>query len=492
LIEHFTEKAKVNAYARIGYATDSSNNVGVMTCSKGDIIKHPSWSPNFRDSGGDIALVFLSSTVNAFNAAYLTLDHAVNENEQDWLILGAGATSEEGRKPFATALQGDKISTKDFIKCKAVYHNLTSTVDVDETHHFCAGLTGEGAGACSQGDLGAPLLVVVRGFVIVSGLASFGFRGCGIDDPPFAYTRVSYYSRWIFDTICKNSIDPASTCPKTLVPTSAPVLPAKTTNLDVSFFSIISDTDKGQGSTRCGAVLVHEDIIVSAAGCIRHNDIIRVGYTSDFNAHAYRSPMNISDFPLAFLDDRYNYQENLPNDLSVVKLNASVTDITPVKVFGSKDGPRDNSVELFFAHASAVKDVEVPFKMGTFAEAKLKGVAYHRKIQTGTFYTKNFLQCTDDYIALPGYQAKLEEGLQFCTENDSRNTPCDANSWGSPTWYYDDNDPSMSTPILVGLASQGQCINGGVPYVHTRVGNYYDFIMGEICRLSSNPPSDCD
>jgi len=481
------------AFARIGYATDSVNNVGVRAIEKRDIIRYPSWSPNYLGRAGDIALIFLQNpTQNVFFAAYLR-QYFYNDAEQTWSILGAGSKSQYGRQNYAARLQADQITTIPARVCEAAYRNSSLPVVFSRTHHFCAGTPGVAAGACSHGDMGAPVFVNVNGFVIVGGLASFGAPGCGPDDPPFAYTRVAFYNRWIFETICKNSMNPVATCPRTSTPSSAPVLPGALSDLDVSFFSIISDTREGPGTTRCGGVLVHEDILISGAGCTKHNDIIRVGYLADFSSHAYRRPEKIVDFPLAFLDDRYTYQEYLPNDLGIIKLDEPVTDITPMGL-SRQVGPGDNRVQLHFAQAGAVRDVEEPFKMGTFVEANINGVAYHSQVQTGTFRTMGFSRCMSAYKELAGYQPDLVEDVQFCTENESENTPCDANSWGTPAWYYADADESKSSPILAGIFSQGQCDGEtGVPGVYTRLSYrpFQDFIKEQICELSSNPPSDC-
>lgn len=187
------------------------------------------------------------------------------------------------------------------------------------------------AGACSTGDLGAPVLKSVDGFIFIAGLASFGAPGCGKFDPPFLYTRVSSYSGWITDTICENTKNPGPTCPTpapTQQATLAPVMPKTLDYID--FFSIITDTEEGSSSSRCGAVLVHEDIIITAAGCTREDDIVRVGYSTDYDSMEIRKPVAIINHPDFFVNQDFRFVENLPNDISVVKLDAPVTGITPV------------------------------------------------------------------------------------------------------------------------------------------------------------------
>jgi hypothetical protein len=91
------------------------------------------------------------------------------------------------------------------------------------------------------------------------------------------------------------------------------------------FFSIISDEAEGQGSYRCGASLIHEDIIITSMYCCSEGSIIRVGYQNDTTSMAIRTAMEVVTHPDADIN-----QDNFPNDVAVVKLDASVTDITPI------------------------------------------------------------------------------------------------------------------------------------------------------------------
>ena len=96
----------------------------------------------------------------------------------------------------------------------------------------------------------------------------------------------------------------------------------------IDFFSIISDVIEGQGKFRCGGSLIHDDILLTASFCSIAGDIIRVGYKDDDTALAIRKAQIVVNHP-----DAGNNRENFPNDLAIVKLNASVTGITPIVRF---------------------------------------------------------------------------------------------------------------------------------------------------------------
>lgn len=472
-------------YARVGYASDGNNVVGSSTIKR--VIKNPSWSRNHQILRGDVAVVVLNKSFpDAFLASYLTIPYFLKDDRQSWIILGAGETSEDGSS-FATELQGDEVYTDPTRDCIDTYNTLASGRYFREETHFCAGVDNYAAGACSGGDVGAPLIKVVNGYVYVAGLASFGGLGCGKNDPPFLYTKVPSYSGWITDTICENTSNPHSSCPTpspTPPITNPPVLPDTLDYID--FFSIITDTEEGSSSSRCGAVLVHDDIVISAAGCTREDDVIRVGYSSDYDSMELRTPVRIVNHPDFFVNKDFRFVENLPNDISVIKLNEPVTGITPVRINSNSAIPQDNGVPVLYAHAGTVRDVEDPFRMGTFVNGEAAGVSKYNYVKTGTTGTKQFNFCQRRYIDLPGFQAKLDERLQFCIQPDG-SSPCDADSWGSPL-FHDDGDG----PVLVGISSQGQCSADGMPMVYTRISQYYNFINEAICILSSDPPSSCN
>jgi len=513
-------------YARIGYATDYTNNVGVSTVKT--MIKNPMWSSSSLFSSentakvGDIAIAVLPTPNNfaisteSYFASFLTFDYFDNNNNKDnekkgmWVILGAGKTS-EGDGAFSRDLQGDELDEDiDFTDCYKTYSDLNPSIIVDEKSYFCMGVPNEVAGACSEGDLGAPIVLIMDGYIFVAGLASFG-NGCGINDPPSLYTRVSHYSKWIFDTVC-NYTTHSEACSSSSIKNNN-VSSSNNNNNDydnnnniddknddnkLSFFTIISDTTTGPGTTRCGGVLVHEDIILSAAGCVKLGDIVRIGYSTDDQSIAIRNPVDIRNHPMAFVNDEFVFEENLPHDISVIKLSKPIDTsiIAPIIIKRNYVSDNNNNLEFQYAHAGTSEDCQKKFTMGTFSSSSssISGNTnndeephFYHSVQTGRVQIMNFNTCKQKYMDLPGYHATtLDEDLQFCIQH-STNSPCDGYAWGSPLWYHDNDDS-----FLVGLASQGQCGSDGMPFVYTRISdNHYDFITETICELSSNPPTSC-
>lgn len=75
--------------------------------------------------------------------------------------------------------------------CENKYSALGIFIDDNQ---LCAG--GIYAQDTCDGDSGNPLMKIKSGSFVVEGLVSFG-RGCGLQDWPAVYTRVSSYDRWI-------------------------------------------------------------------------------------------------------------------------------------------------------------------------------------------------------------------------------------------------------------------------------------------------------
>ena len=95
---------------------------------------------------------------------------------------------------------------------------------------------------------------------------------------------------------------------------------------NADFFSIINNKIEGQGDYRCGASLIHEDIALTASFCAIVGDVIRVGYKTDEKSLAIRNITVVHNHPRA----GQTLEENIPNDLAVIKLSAPVTDIKPL------------------------------------------------------------------------------------------------------------------------------------------------------------------
>jgi secreted trypsin-like serine protease len=299
------------------------------------------------------------------------------------------------------------------------------------------------------------------------------------------------------------------------------------------FFSIISDVVEGQGTFRCGGSLIHQDIVVTASYCSVAGDIIRVGYKNDDTSLAIRTAKVVFNHPEAG-----NNQENFPNDIAIVKLNASVTHIAPiVRSFASSRSqtnqlalvlflgrsirkgpltvlfmpnylphislslstppppnphqtlntnmvnPRNKNQTVYMAHAGAVPDVAPTFTIGTLP---LTG-KFSTEVQMPILYTYPFRLCYKEYrMHRTSYKSDPQKDVQFCARVSPTQGPCDSAAWGSPMW-----DMVGGYPVLVGMASQGSCTPGNPPYLFTRIFTYLAWIQGQICALSDYPPDYC-
>jgi len=283
---------------------------------------------------------------------------------------------------------------------------------------------------------------------------------------------------------------------------------------DEPSFVVISNTRMGQGFTRCGGVLIYPDIVLTSGNCAWNSPdiVMRVGYQTDTNSRYLLGVKGFYDHPDEWKNNGGRFVENLPNDLQLVKLERAITDIEPMKLYNYRDFPRgfddDNGRSLKFAHAGARSDYfDVPkpgfrqsnpphnYHMGRFPRSD----SYHTRIQEGEVQTVGFRTCTQEYVDIPGFHAKLDETVQLCT-NQSRNppSPCDSSAWGSPLWYENNGNNGRylkggdTEKVLVGIASQGECTVGGLSFVYTRISYYHDWIVNELCRMTSTTHENID
>jgi len=267
---------------------------------------------------------------------------------------------------------------------------------------------------------------------------------------------------------------------------------------DAPWFTLVSNNSTGPGSIRCGGVLVHPDIVLTAGECadMPNNTVLRVGYRNDTDADFLVAYTMVVNHPNQWIGGNFRFQENLPNDLQLIKLNQSITGIQPIKLYDGCCGyDDDNKQSLYFAQAGTPTDFfdvpkegfpqsrpPKPFNLGSAMSQKV----YHTSLQEGSVFTKNFIHCRREYVDIPGYHAKLKESVQFCTKSNT-SSPCDSNAWGSPLYNNETGEP-----ILVGIASQGECTPGGLPHIYTRIAHYFDFLRERICNMTSVQQSTID
>ena len=359
-------------YARLGYQDDNSNAVGVANVTLR--VNYPGWSPNHNNRAIDIAIVFVDTLINATfiagNPSFSTKTYDISDNGDTLLLISAGAISEGG--PTATSLRGEEIVTSDFKQCAKEYRTtnprvvlrevstmIACLVQVDAVEdgltnififlrpswqdtQFCAGgieSPDDGriaAGACSQGDQGAPVVLVNEDGSgdTLYGFASFGNAGCAKGDTNFIYVRFPFFFDWATEQICEFSQSQDTTgCPTPSPgePTSAPTAPTPSPREGIDFFTILSYTSNEGEVHRIGGVLIHEDIVLTASGFPQVGDNVSVGYSTDDFSVAFRTVAAVVNHPRDLMNDSNdNIQEYWPNDLSVVKLDAPVPNITQI------------------------------------------------------------------------------------------------------------------------------------------------------------------
>jgi trypsin len=209
-----------------------------------------------------------------------------------------------------------------------------------------------------------------------------------------------------------------------------------------------------QGGTLCGAVLVHEDILATAAHCqgVWANQDIYLGTTWFRGDDAKEKLRTTIEKP----HPQFN-EISMEYDIMLVKL-ATKSNLTPVAFTGA---------------------ISVPATGGTgtvigFGHTKFQG-AVSQRLQEIKIDVLEHAKCEAGY-------GLMNATLQFCAGNTGRDS-CNGDSGG----------PMISPGgVLIGIVSFGfQCGSEGFPGVYTRVGAVDDFINSNICSMSSNPPSRC-
>lgn len=462
-------------YARVGYSDDGTSSVIAKVKS---FHNHPNWSPNHNSFTNDMAIVVLDTFTG------VTTFPVLNKVPYDLNDLGAAKLTVVGAGG-QTSLVGVDVEVQDFKTCFDAYNNAKPQVVLNEDVQFCAGLENIAAGACNIGDMGAPLIVeaVTQDTDIVYGFASKG--DCGKFDKPFVYTRMSIFIAWTIEAVCANSDDPFADCPAPVPaptpPNIAPVAPSPApVDPNTLFFSVISDTATGAGTYRCGGALIHNDIVVTSAECIKQSKFkkdafyVRVGYTSD-TVSAVVSNITAA---VAYVDTSVPKQENLPNDIAIIKLATPVNGIAFPTLNAISAEPPDNGAKVYFASAGSASETS-SFVYGTPRFTP----PFSDVLQTGITATSQFIFCSKDYVDLPGYASKLQEGIQFCAAKG----PCDAGVSGSPLWQIMES----GNLLLVGLSSQGCCSVDSPPDIWTRISAYEAWIKAVICVYSASPPGYC-
>jgi trypsin len=209
------------------------------------------------------------------------------------------------------------------------------------------------------------------------------------------------------------------------------------------------------GARLCGASLIHEDILVSAAHCKG-----AFSYKNVYIGTTQRDGTNAKEKIRAAYErvhPKYNII-TMVNDIMLVKLFKS-SKLTPVLYNTADSVPATGNNVTVIGFGTTTFGGSVS---STLLEVTVQGVDHDT--------------CQNAY-------GQLNKTLQVCAGEEGKDS-CQGDSGG----------PLLSSDgLLVGIVSFGfKCASDGYPTVYSRVGGLDAFIRKGICVMSSNPPASCN
>ncbi|KAF0302218.1 Protein masquerade [Amphibalanus amphitrite] len=116
-------------------------------------------------------------------------------------VSGYGYQGETG--PIPLRVRAAELPIVSDNECVRKINAVTEKIFILPASSFCAG--GEQGHDACQGDGGGPLVCNVDGYYELSGMVSWGF-GCGRQDVPGVYVKVSAFIGWINQIISVNNL----------------------------------------------------------------------------------------------------------------------------------------------------------------------------------------------------------------------------------------------------------------------------------------------
>lgn len=145
----------------------------------------------------DFALYRLNMTVTTSGATIrVNTNSAVPKNGQLMTVMGRGRTSEGGS--LSNVLRHVVVPTRSQATCEDAFDGWFTDYPYNHDVMFCAGQKGKDS---CQGDSGGPIVIRNGLDHILTGVVSWGV-GCGREDYPGVYARVSRVTYWMTVIAC--------------------------------------------------------------------------------------------------------------------------------------------------------------------------------------------------------------------------------------------------------------------------------------------------
>ena len=221
----------------------------------------------------------------------------------------------------------------------------------------------------------------------------------------------------------------------------------------------------------CGAVLISERFVLTAAHCVGADDDFQIGITevsATHEEHAFVHGIIHPDY-----DDRtlhhdialFELSRDVPSGMTPIRLSPAsgvVAPGTPLTVIGF--GDTDPSV--YFEESSTLRKTTVKTVKDSACERILCA-------QQAKDHTMGFRDCLED-------GTMLDEGM-LCGFDDETDS-CQGDSGGPLILEDKSGDPSRDT--LIGLVSWGFGCAGPTPGVYTEISHYSEWIVETMCALN--------
>jgi len=217
--------------------------------------------------------------------------------------------------------------------------------------------------------------------------------------------------------------------------------------------------------TSCGATLIHDDILLTAAHCnpLETNQVV---------VHAYHKGRPSENSELRWIERRIVHpQYNIDTwnfDVMLLKLSEPVTTVEKVKINNDSSKP-------------AVLDTVTPLGLGRIAEVD---GSFPNVLQEVHVRVIDSRKCNQS----PMYPGWIQDNMICAGVSGGGQDACFGDS-GGPLLQ---RDIETNEIVQVGIVSFGTgCARPDKPGVYHRVSSSYDWIQEQICEFSSVKPSTC-